>query len=80
MNEERNELINENKTNEKLHELTDEEAAQVAGGDGKTGYFVLRCSNPDCWSHTISSSFTGATPGALCQVCKIGTIEKIITG
>ena len=35
MNEERNERINENKTNEKLHELTEEELAQVFGGNSK---------------------------------------------
>ena len=79
--EELNALKEEVETvNKKLHEMTDEELAQVSGGDGQMGYFALRCSNPDCYSHTISSSFTGATPGVLCQVCKIGTIEKIITG
>ena len=79
--EELNALKEEAETrSEELRKLTDEELVQVTGGDGKMGYFVLRCSNPDCLSDTISSSFTGATPGVLCQVCKIGTIEKIITG
>ena len=79
--EEMNVLKEEAETlSSKLRKLTDEDLAEVTGGNGPTGYFALRCSNPDCYSHTISSSFTGATPGVLCQVCKIGTIEKIITG
>ena len=78
--EELNALKEEAETrSEELRKLTDEKLAQVTGGDGKTGYFVLRCSNPDCYSHNFSS-FAGATPGVLCQVCKTGTIEKIITG
>ena len=57
-------------------ELTDEDMAQVAGGES-SGRFILVCSNKDCLSHSINP-FAGATPGALCGVCKIGYIQKVL--
>ena len=53
MNEKRNELINENKTNKKMHELIDEEAAQVAGAGGVGIVCNRECIDPYCSNYLV---------------------------
>ena len=59
MNEKRNELINESKTNKKMHELTDEELAKVTGGNINYGKCPCEC---DCCHVT-----TCCVDGSLCE-------------
>ena len=60
----------------KAGELTNEQTERVTGGES-SGRFKLVCSNKDCLSYSINP-FAGATPGALCGVCKIGYVEKVL--
>ena len=58
-------LINENKTNIKMHERTDEEAAQVAGAGGVGIVCNRECINPYC-SNYLVQVYTNRTT---CHIC-----------
>ena len=74
--EELNELKEEVKAvNKKLHELTEEELEQVAGG------VMMRytCTNPNCiLNDPNAGGFMCAAPdGSLCPACQAGTIVYV---
>ena len=81
--EELNALKEEVETvSKKLHELTEEELEQVAGGatyEGALGTYKIRCSTPGCMVNLDIQPTVWDPTNLACPICGTGTLSYEFT-